>query len=88
VALCHGLGLQVVAEGVERSAQLEFLAGCGPIGVQGFLLAKPVEADAVPSEAQAAATRARETLEAAAQGPGGAGESLVFVGSSGRRRPT
>ncbi|HEV8019054.1 MAG TPA: EAL domain-containing protein [Steroidobacteraceae bacterium] len=88
VALCHGLGLQVVAEGVERSAQLEFLAGCGPIGVQGFLLAKPVEADAVPGEAQTAATRARETLEAAAQRPGEVGESLVFVGSSGRRRPT
>jgi diguanylate cyclase (GGDEF)-like protein len=88
VALCHGLGLQVVAEGVERSAQLEFLAGCGPIGVQGFLLGEPVEADAAAGEAQAAATRARETLAAAAQASGEAGESLVFVGSSGRRRPT
>ena len=88
VALCHGLGLQVVAEGVERSAQLEFLAGCGPIGVQGFLLGEPVEADAVSAEAQAAATRARETLAAVAQSSGEAGDSLVFVGSSGRRRPT
>jgi diguanylate cyclase (GGDEF)-like protein len=88
VALCHGLGLQVVAEGVERSAQLEFLAGCGPIGVQGFFLGQPVEADAAPGEAQAAATRARETLAAAAQGSGEAADSLVFVGSSGRRRPT
>ena len=46
VALCHGLGLQVVAEGVERATQLEFLSHCGPIGVQGFLLAQPVEAAA------------------------------------------
>jgi diguanylate cyclase (GGDEF)-like protein len=89
VALCHGLGLQVVAEGVERAAQLEFLARCGPIGVQGFLLGNPVEANAAAAEAQAASARARLTLEAAAQLPRReAGESLVFVGSSGRRRAT
>ena len=59
VALCHGLGLQVVAEGVERPAQLEFLAHCGPVGVQGYLLAYPVEAASAASEAQAASARAR-----------------------------
>ena len=57
VALCHGLGLQVVAEGVERSAQLDFLASCGPIGVQGYLAAHPVEAVSAASEAQAAGAR-------------------------------
>ncbi len=89
VALCHGLGLQVVAEGVERAAQLEFLSRCGPIAVQGFLLGNPVEANAAAAEAQAASARARLTLEAAAQLPRReAGESLVFVGSSGRRRAT
>ena len=88
VALCHGLGLQVVAEGVERSTQLEFLAGCGPIGVQGYLLAHPVEAAAVPSEAQAASARARDALEIASTQPRREGaEALVFVGSSTRRRP-
>ena len=87
VALCHGLGLQVVAEGVERTTQLEFLSHCGPIGVQGFLLAHPVEADAVPAEAQSAAARARLTIEAALQQPRrDAAESLVFVGGSARRR--
>ncbi len=87
VALCHGLGLQVVAEGVERAAQLEFLSRCGPIGVQGFLLGTPVEAAAAAAEAQAAGTRARQALEAAAQRPPDeADQSLVFVGSSGRRR--
>ena len=87
VALCHGLGLQVVAEGVERAAQLEFLSRCGPIGVQGFLLGNPVEAAAAAAEAQAAGTRARQALEAAAQRPPDeADQSLVFVGSSGRRR--
>jgi diguanylate cyclase (GGDEF)-like protein len=89
VALCHGLGLQVVAEGVERTTQLEFLSHCGPIGVQGFLLAHPVEADVAPAEAQAAAARARLSIEAALQQPRReAADSLVFVGSSGRRRVT
>jgi len=87
VALCHGLGLQVVAEGVERAAQLEFLAQCGPLGVQGYLLAAPVEAIGAATEAQAAGERARRVLEAAArEGRPGADGHLVFVGSSGRRR--
>ena len=89
IALCHGLGLQVVAEGVERASQLEFLSRCGPIGVQGFLLGQPVDADAARGEAQAAAARARLTLEEAMQPMRReAGESLVFVGSPGRRRIT
>jgi diguanylate cyclase (GGDEF)-like protein len=86
VALCHGLGLQVVAEGVERSTQLAFLGDCGPLGVQGFLLAHPVEAALVAQETQAAAARARQSLEAARRPHADAGEALVFVGSSGRRR--
>jgi diguanylate cyclase (GGDEF)-like protein len=87
VALCHGLGLQVVAEGVERATQLEFLAQCGPLSIQGYLLAAPVEAEAAAAEAQAAAERARHTLEVAARdGRHDAGDHLVFVGSSGRRR--
>ena len=55
VALCHGLGLQVVAEGVERPGQLEFLSHCGPLGVQGYLLAYPVEAHQAEEESHAAA---------------------------------
>ena len=87
VALCHGLGLQVVAEGVERAAQLEFLARCGPLGVQGYLLARPVEALAAATESQAAGERARRALEALAREGRAAGDDhLVFVGSSGRRR--
>jgi EAL domain-containing protein (putative c-di-GMP-specific phosphodiesterase class I) len=87
VALCHGLGLQVVAEGVERPAQLEFLMHCGPIGVQGFLVAQPVEATAAAAEAQAAATRVRAALaDTPDAGRPEAGDSLVFVGTTGRRR--
>jgi len=89
VTLCHGLGLQVVAEGVERPAQLEFLARCGPIGVQGFLLSHPVEALITPREAEAASARARLALDSALQQPKRDGaDPLVYFGSPGRRRVT
>ena len=88
VALCHGLGLQVVAEGVERPAQLEFLSHCGPLGVQGYLLAYPVEAHQAEDEAKAAASRAKLILENAAKSPqsDAVGNSLVFVGPTGGRK--
>jgi hypothetical protein len=55
--------------------------------VQGYLLAHPVEALAAAAEAQAAGERARRALEAAAKDHRReAGDPLVFVGSSGRRR--
>ena len=66
VALCHGLGLQVVAEGVERPSQLEVLSHCGPLAVQGYLLAYPVESDVAEDECRAAIARAKSTLEAVA----------------------
>jgi len=91
VALCHGLGLQVIAEGVERPAQLEFLSHCGPLGVQGYLLACPVEANQAQDEAHAAAERAKVILKATATKPksphaGVAGNALVFPDRSGRKR--
>jgi len=89
VTLCHGLGLQVVAEGVERPAQLEFLSRCGPIGVQGFLLSHPVDAAVTVREAEAAGARARLVLESALQQPRREGtDPVVSIGSPGRRRVT
>jgi diguanylate cyclase (GGDEF)-like protein len=64
ITLCHGLGLEVMAEGVERPEQLAVLTQYGPIGVQGYLLAQAVPADQVVSEAQEAAARARKMLAA------------------------
>jgi hypothetical protein len=68
---------------------LEFLSHCGPIGVQGYLLAYPVETQDAEKEAHAAAARARSILETTARNAVGeaAAGSLVFVGS-GRRRTT
>ncbi len=41
IGLCHGLGMSVVAEGVETEEQLGFLAGEGCDAVQGYLIGKP-----------------------------------------------
>lgn len=43
-AMAHGLGLEVAAEGVENSAQLERLAGMGCREWQGHLYSAPLEA--------------------------------------------
>ena len=44
VALAHGLGLEVVAEGVETAVQLEELRALGVDCAQGFLVAPPAAA--------------------------------------------
>ncbi len=47
IALCRNLGLATTAEGVERHEQLDFLAGCGDVAVQGYLVCRPAVADTV-----------------------------------------
>jgi diguanylate cyclase (GGDEF)-like protein len=46
IALGHGLGLKVVAEGVETNEQLDFLRAQGCDQLQGYLLSRPLGADA------------------------------------------
>ena len=45
VALGQALKLQIVAEGVETTAQQAFLTGLGCDSLQGFLLGRPVPAE-------------------------------------------
>ena len=47
VALTRALGLKVVAEGIETEAQRIFLRTAGCHILQGYLLGKPMEADAI-----------------------------------------
>ena len=46
IALGHGLALKVVAEGVERQEQADFLRAQGCDELQGDLLSRPLEATA------------------------------------------
>jgi diguanylate cyclase (GGDEF)-like protein/PAS domain S-box-containing protein len=42
IALAHGLGINVIAEGVENSEQLEYLRAAGCEEVQGYFFGRPV----------------------------------------------
>ena len=46
IALGHGLALKVVAEGVERREQADFLRAQGCDELQGYLLSRPLDATA------------------------------------------
>jgi diguanylate cyclase (GGDEF)-like protein len=67
VALAHGLGLSVVAEGVETAAQLERLLELGCDEMQGYLFARPMDAGRFED------LLARESTAAARQRNGAAG---------------
>lgn len=49
VGLCHSLGLQVTAEGVERSSQLGLLLMDRGVQMQGYLVSRPVDAGTIPT---------------------------------------
>jgi EAL domain-containing protein (putative c-di-GMP-specific phosphodiesterase class I) len=51
--MAHGLSLKVVAEGVERQEQLEFLKASRCDEVQGYLISRPVEAVALAEQLRA-----------------------------------
>ena len=59
INMAHGLGMEVIAEGVETSEQLEFLRSRGCDMGQGFLIARPVPVSELP----AATARALQELE-------------------------
>ena len=44
IGLCHGLGLEVTAEGIECTEQLALLLDQSPLYLQGYLLARPADA--------------------------------------------
>jgi EAL domain-containing protein (putative c-di-GMP-specific phosphodiesterase class I) len=56
--LAHDLGMEVVAEGVETEAQLDFVRAVGCDAAQGYYLARPLAyADCSGYLARAAANR-------------------------------
>ena len=45
LAVARNLHLKVIAEGVEKQEQADFLTGMGCDGLQGFLIARPIDMD-------------------------------------------
>jgi EAL domain-containing protein (putative c-di-GMP-specific phosphodiesterase class I) len=65
VVLCRNLGLAITAEGVERREQLDFLASCGDVSVQGYLVSRPMDALAVVDFVRESTTSINSLLRAA-----------------------
>jgi EAL domain-containing protein (putative c-di-GMP-specific phosphodiesterase class I) len=63
IALAHGLGMTVVAEGVETAIQRSILAGFGCDQYQGYLFSRPVPADQVLGLLKANITHATEHFD-------------------------
>ena len=57
--MAHALGMTVVAEGVETEAQREELTALGCDAAQGYLLAKPMTADALAAMWSPSSSRER-----------------------------
>jgi EAL domain-containing protein (putative c-di-GMP-specific phosphodiesterase class I) len=47
IGMCQGLGLEITAEGVERTEQFAMLVGQPGMYLQGYLLARPIARDGV-----------------------------------------
>jgi diguanylate cyclase (GGDEF)-like protein len=77
IQLANGLGLRVVAEGVETAEQLEFLKDAGCREVQGFYFSHPIEVEeleallAVPIPAAAMLLSSRAWVGGGGGGGGG-----------------
>ncbi|MBL8115776.1 MAG: EAL domain-containing protein, partial [Acidobacteria bacterium] len=59
ITVAHGLGLRVIAEGVETPQQLEVLRGHGCDAVQGYLVARPAPPEEVEGLLTTFASRSR-----------------------------
>ncbi|MFM0203014.1 EAL domain-containing protein [Paraburkholderia fungorum] len=62
IALAHSLKLQVIAEGVETSAQLDFLKERACDEMQGFYFARPLSTDAISELFQGGVDREAATV--------------------------
>jgi diguanylate cyclase (GGDEF)-like protein/PAS domain S-box-containing protein len=80
ISVGHDLGIEVVAEGIERPDQLEMLTGMGCGLGQGFAVARPVPAAAVDGLARLAADAQRRPAEAGPDGPDAAAPGPAAAG--------
>ena len=91
VALAHGLGLTVVAEGVETAEQLAALNLAGCDLAQGYFLSRPIPVELLPDGADSAVAKAakhgvieayiRQPAPPRPRGPGSRSSSLASIGA-------
>jgi diguanylate cyclase (GGDEF)-like protein len=62
VSLCHNLGLEVTAEGIEGREQLLLLSDLAPISLQGYLLSRPLSLEQVPAAVHSLPNRLESIL--------------------------
>lgn len=67
IAMGHGLGLEVVAEGVEERSQVELLSEMGCAKFQGFLFGKPAPAEEIEALAKDRESREKQSVRALCQ---------------------
>ncbi|HEX2586468.1 MAG TPA: EAL domain-containing protein [Steroidobacteraceae bacterium] len=63
IGLCHGLGIQLTAEGIERTEQFAMLASCKAMHLQGYLFSKPLHHDEVLAALPTLSHAARQALQ-------------------------
>lgn len=69
ISLAKGLGMNIVAEGVEYEEQLAFLRSCGCDCIQGFFFARPMPADEALRLAESAGDGNKDDVSSKDQGP-------------------
>ena len=84
IALAHGMGLEVIGEGVEFSEQATALCSLDCDVLQGFLLSKPMNARHTLQFLEANIGRSNEMNSLAALAVGGAGFPATVTNATGR----
>ena len=86
IDMAHTLRKEVVAEGVEREDQLEFLRGLGCERVQGYLYSRPLPADEIARYALARSEQYQLPAASVSQAAAPAGFRSAVAPSAGVQR--
>jgi EAL domain-containing protein (putative c-di-GMP-specific phosphodiesterase class I) len=85
VGLCHNIGLEVTAEGIECPEQLVLLSDLTRICLQGYLLSRPVSAEELVSVMTALLNHMASLLLSSSDSDTASGEALIERSGAHRR---